>query len=103
MLVDEGAGDVRGGLVALSPRTATEVLTKLAYDTDPAVHWAVADNMRTPVETLDRLGDDASPLVRLHAARNPRLPAEWLAELARDDRSAIREAVTGHPPPWSGR
>lgn len=35
-LADGGAGGVRG-LVALNPRTATEVLTKLAHDTDPAV------------------------------------------------------------------
>lgn len=97
MFRDEDLGSHMRRLDLASQTTRPDLLTRLAYDTEPGIREAVARNPHVLEHTLIGLFRDPDPRVRATAALNGRMPAPLLMLLARDRDADVREAVARNP------
>jgi len=70
-------------LVATNPNTPVECLYAF-YEDEKIVRDGISGNPNAPSELLEKLAQDSDKLVRLRVAENPATPKEILAKLAED-------------------
>ncbi|MGM0705296.1 MAG: hypothetical protein ACQETP_05190 [Bacteroidota bacterium] len=83
---------------AKNPSAPTDVLKKLAQDSDDDVRKAVGGNPSSGMQVLGRLAEDTYyPNVRAAVAGNPSTPPQVLEHLAGDEHASVRKAVATNP------
>jgi hypothetical protein len=84
-------------LMAESPETKPEILSRLAEDGSEEVKTEVAGNLKTPAEALNRLSKDKSMWVKVRLAGNIKLPLEAIIRLSKDTSAWVRGNIAVNP------
>lgn len=83
--------------VARQAKLPSEILEKLAQDSDDRVREAVAENNSSTIKLLEKLAQDKVDIVRVAVAQNYKSTSAILEQLANDSNVHIRELVANNP------